>query len=532
RLLTPSLDLLASLVDHGLIQRVDHDEDEPRYQMLETIREFGEERLTAGEEAETRRRHAAWCVALAEEAAPRLGGPDQARWLDRIATEAGNIRAAQDWALAKGQWELGLRLALALYTFWLIRRSSHDDSVWLERLLAITPESLVGDPAVRRARALHLLGVLRHAASDYVTARSWYEASLVRRRALGDRRGQEATLHNLALLAMTYGDPVRASALSAEAISICRELGDRTHLAHCLGNYADALIALGHRGRAQAALQEATELLRDRPTPREHAHRLLRLGDAAWSGRGDAEAARPLYEEALERFRQIGDERLVSAVLAHLSHLAFAADDHIRAARCVVEALALDSAGDDRGQVANFLDRQAAIAVASGYPEHAARLHGAADAPRGELGIVPLPVLETERGRTLVAVQAALGEPRVATLQAEGRGLSFHAVIAEAIAVVDLLAESVQSSTESVTDVVLTYRERDVLRLLVEGRSDKAIGEALGLGHRTIATHVSNMLAKFGVPTRAAVVAHALRHGLVDGPDDGDTSFDGTAANA
>ncbi|MGH2534295.1 MAG: tetratricopeptide repeat protein [Thermomicrobiales bacterium] len=530
------LDHLAALIDHGLVQRIDRDEAEPRYQMLESIREFGQEQLTASaEDAEMRTRHASWCVTLAETAAPELRGPNQGHWLERIAAERDNLHAAQDWILATGHWSSGIRLALALYTFWLIRGSSHDDSVWLERLLDITPDGLDTDHAVRRARAIHLLGVLRHSVSDYAAAERWYTASLARRQTLGDLAGQEATLHNLALLAMGRGDAVRASAIAERAIAVCRELGEPSLLAVCLGNYADALISLGHHDRAQTALDEAVDLLRGGSTPREHALYLLRLGDTARWGRGEVETARSLYEEALSRFQHLGDERYAAVVLAHLSYLAFETGQHARAARYVAEALALGHVSDDRGWVATFLDCQSAIAVALGCPEPAARLLGAADALRQGLEIVPLPLVQTERGRTLTALQAALGEPRVAAFRADGRALTCQRGIQEAIAFADTIPEH-----ETITPVpqsakaadTLTRRERDVLRLLVDGRSDKEIAEALSLGHRTIATHVSNILAKFGVPTRAAAVAHALRHGFADAPPPADTSFDAPAAHS
>lgn len=526
------LDGLASLVDHAMVQRMDHDDGEPRYKMLETIREFGLERMTVGEEKDARARHVAWCVALAEEAAPELSGPHQDLWLDRVADEAANVHAAQDWILGSGQWALGLRLALALYPFWLIRRSSHDDAVWLERLLSITPERLPQELAVHRARALHLLGRLRHVAADYTAASTWYEASLARRRALGDRPGQQATLNNLALVALACGDPARTSALAEEAIAIGREVGDRTTLAVCLGNYAEAQMARGRSADAQAALEEATDLLRDERTPKTQAFRLLRLGDAAWWGQGDAATARALYEQALEHFRHLGDERFVATVLARLSRVAFDEHQYARAARYVAEALSLASAGDDRGQTANLLDRQAAIAVAAGRAEHAARLHGAADALRQALGIAPLPIIETERDHTLAAAQLALGESAAATLQAAGQALSFPDAMAAAIAVADMFAEPARSSTEPMAGIALTSRERDVQRLLVAGLSDKAIAQMLGIGHRSVATHVSNLLIKFDVPTRAAAVAYALRHELVESPPAGDTSFDGTAADA
>ncbi|MGH2561522.1 MAG: LuxR C-terminal-related transcriptional regulator, partial [Thermomicrobiales bacterium] len=444
------------------------------------------------------------------------------------------VHTAQDWVLITGQWELGLRLALALYSFWLIRGSTYDDPAWLERLLAITPDSSEPDHATRRARAIHLLGILHYDASDYAAACRWYETSLACRRALGDRSGEEASLHNLGLLAMACGDPVRASVLAEEAIGICRELGDRGNLAICLGNYADALIALGCRKRAGAVLREAEALFREDPTPRDHAHYLFRLGNAMWWGRGQAETAREYYEQALSHFQQLGDERFAASVLSHLSLIASDADQHPRAARYVAEALTLERATDDRGLVANILDRQAAIAVSGGDPAGAARLLGAADALREALAIVPLPMIQDERDRTVDAVQTVLGEPRTAAFRADGHGLTCQQAISEALRVADTLSEHevLAAIAEPTTPtVVLTRRERDVLRQLVAGQSDKEIGDALSVGHRTIATHVSNILAKFDVPTRAAAVAHALRHGLVSNQDEVNTSLDRSAAD-
>ncbi|MGH2559272.1 MAG: ATP-binding protein, partial [Thermomicrobiales bacterium] len=182
-----ALDLLTALVDHSLVQRSDRDEDEPRYRFLETIRMFALEQLAAaGEEAETRARHAAWCLELAETAAPALHEPPPARWLDQLATAEANLHAAQDWMLANRQWALGLRLAVALYDFWLTRGAGRDEAGWIERILAITPDALAGDRGLDHARVLNLLGVLRYYAGDHEAARTWYEASLARRRTLGD----------------------------------------------------------------------------------------------------------------------------------------------------------------------------------------------------------------------------------------------------------------------------------------------------------------------------------------------------------
>src|SRR5262249_13832105 len=139
----------------------------PRIRMLETIREYALERLdAAGEAVDLGRRHAAWCLTLAERALPELRGPEQAGWLARLDRELDNIRSALAWALEHDA-AAGLRLAGALWRFWLIRGHRHEGRTWLEGLLALPPSAGAGTDTAGRARALHAAGSLAYNQDDY-----------------------------------------------------------------------------------------------------------------------------------------------------------------------------------------------------------------------------------------------------------------------------------------------------------------------------------------------------------------------------
>ena len=452
---------------------------------------------------------------LAETTAAAWRQFSESRWLDTIAAEEANLRAAQDWILDRGHGELGLRLALGLYAYWLTRVPSQDESAWVRQILAMVPPVERGEAAVRRARAIHLVGILRHHAGDYATAQRWYAEALALRYALGDLDGQVVSLHNMALLADSLGDPERACDLFAEPIRLSRERGDGMQLARTLCSYAISAIALDRRSDAKEALDEAEAILRDGGSVRDYARYWLSRGEVAWRT-GDAETARRCWEESRVRYQQLGDEHWVAAVLPKLSRVALAAHQNVRAATLIAEALGHGRASEELGLVADLLDVQAAVAAASGQAEGAARLLGAADAVYETMAAVPSPFERAERDRTAAAIEAALGEPAAALARATGRELPLGRAVEEALAVAEVLAETVPARPAA--DVMLTRRERDVLRLLVEGHTDREIGAALFLSHRTVATHVSNLLAKLGVPSRAAAATAASRRGLVEEP--------------
>ena len=160
------LDWLGSLVDKSLLWQQEQPDGEPRVAMLETIHDYGAEMLAQrGEAAAMRERHAAYYLALAEDAAPALTGPQQAAWLVRLEREHDNIRAALRWTLESGEVRMGLQMAGALWRFWYVRGNLSEGYGWLEQLIAATPTN--GDIAATiQARALNGAGVLAHSLDD------------------------------------------------------------------------------------------------------------------------------------------------------------------------------------------------------------------------------------------------------------------------------------------------------------------------------------------------------------------------------
>ena len=219
------LDGLALLVDRSLLRQVEGTEGEPRFGMLETIREYAAERFEESGDAETwRQRHAGYYLALAEQAAPELLGPQQGTWLERLEREHDNLRAALGWALEHGGATLGLRLAVALGHFWAVRGHLSEGQAWLERALSRWSEA----PAPARAGALSAAGHLAYIKGEYERAATLHEESLSVQRALGDQRGVALSLHNLGRVAHYSGDFERAAALYDESLAIRASIGGRT----------------------------------------------------------------------------------------------------------------------------------------------------------------------------------------------------------------------------------------------------------------------------------------------------------------
>ena len=148
-----ALDGVSSLLDKNLLQRTEQEREEPRFLMLETIREYAWEALAANEEAEaTRQAHALYYLGLAEEAEPQLKGAQQVRWWQRLEQELENLRAALSWLIGQEEGELALRLCAALWWFWNIRGYWSEGWRWLEAVLGL-PQAQAR--TAKRAKVLH-----------------------------------------------------------------------------------------------------------------------------------------------------------------------------------------------------------------------------------------------------------------------------------------------------------------------------------------------------------------------------------------
>jgi predicted ATPase/class 3 adenylate cyclase len=356
---TDVLEAMESLVDKSLIRRSDTD-DEPRFSLLETMREYAGERLSsAGQEYALRRRHAEYFCSLAEEAHGHLFGPDQGPWGDRLELEHDNLRAALAWLLETGQGAdelrtLALRMAGALGRFWYVRGHAIEGSAWLDAALQGAPL----DAGRARARALHVLGVLLDQRNEVARARDLMEQSLELFRDLGDTTMVAGLLNSLGVVARSSGDLQRARDLLREALQLRRRQGDDAGVATTLSNLGTVTLDEGALDEAQA-----------------------------------------LMEESLALDRSHGDEWGVALNTSNLAAVALERPDIGRASELWKEALAAFTALGDSDGLAESLERAAGIAGAEGDGTRAARLAGASQALRAEIGspLSPIDVARFER---------------------------------------------------------------------------------------------------------------------------------------
>ena len=266
------LEILASLVDNSLVvSRVeassDPGVDEPRFTMLETIREFAAERLDSdGEAEEVHRAHAMYYLELAEAAQPEVSARMLTGWLAVLDREHDNMRAALRWTIRHRQVDIGTRLALALWRFWPERYHITEGRRWLEAVLALgQPEGGVAEPTLsaRRWAFLHLVtGMLASGQGDYDSAVELYEQSLTLYRNMGHRKGTSGPLRELGVAAYHRGDYDRAVHLSEQALAISREFGSAFGAGLAVCTLSDALRAQGDLERARALLEESAASLR------------------------------------------------------------------------------------------------------------------------------------------------------------------------------------------------------------------------------------------------------------------------------
>ena len=470
------LDGISSLVDAGLLHPTGGT-GQPRFAMLETVREYALERLVAsGGEPAVRRAQADWCLPLAERAdrvfRRRVG---QEPWLELIAAEHDNLRAALAWTLEHDP-AVTLAMAGAMAWFWFVRGHLGEGQTWLERAMAAADG---GGASAAGARALYARGMLAHYGGGDPRAVAWLEAGLAGYRALGDPWGVPASLLVLGIVAEDRGAYDDAAAKLEEALALFRADGDA----------ANAALALNH------------------------------LGVVAW-GRGETGRALALCEEAATRQRAAGDGWGVANALAYVGLIAAERGGRARAAAAHHEALAWRWAAGATEDVAGSLADLAVLAAGGGQPELAARLLGAAEGAREAVGgLLKLPERAAYE-RAAAAARASLGDVAFAAAWAAGRALSLEEAVAAAQALAAGAPTTGQASAPpAVPDEAarygLTPREVEVLRLLAEGRSDREIGAALFVSHRTAMKHVGNILAKLGVGSRAAAAALALREGLL-----------------
>jgi predicted ATPase/DNA-binding NarL/FixJ family response regulator/Tfp pilus assembly protein PilF len=500
-----TLSTLASLADKSLLRTISGGEAASRIEMLETVREFAAEQLAAQADAEEiHLRHAHAYLALAERAETMVDGPEQVSWLHQLDREYDNFRAALDWSLRSGNVELALRLASALWPYWDRRGHPSEGERWLERALS---ESSGAAPEAR-AKAFHRLGNLAIDVGDYDRASNFYGLSLALHRELDDRPGIASSLNGLGIVAADRGNYALAEEHHAAALAIREALGSEAAIAFSLYNLGQLAADQGHYATARERYERALAIRRPLGDTGGIAYICWALGEVALR-EGDPTASE-LLDRALALFRETGDRLGESFPLHSLGRAAQQRGDLPIALADLHTALTIRRDFGDRLGIVACLESLAEIAVDTSQPETAARLFSAAAAERATLGTPVPPVHLPAHERAVAASRDALGAASFAAAWLLGQGLP----IKEAIALALTVAPKPPAAKPTKADYGLTARERDVLNLLVEGRSDREIAEELFISRKTASNHVTNILGKLNVDTRTAAATLAVREGL------------------
>ena len=510
------VDTLAALVDHSLVRQEPEPNPAPslgagfstRFSMLETVREFAREQLDATDEtADTQQRHAAWVLDLVERAEPELLGPNQVIWLERLDAEFGNVRAALTSTLARRDGEVALRLAAGMIDYWSSRGLRPEGRRWLEQALALDSDA----PALLRARAFTELGGFANLTGDYDTA----EWSL------------------------------------RQATELCRAEGNQAGVANALRFLGDIAIFQGRYQQARDTLEQAVSAAHESADPRVLA-RTVGAQSLATAMTGDYARASQLGGESLALYRTLGDRENVNSLLVFLGFYALWEGDRERAARFAAEALAAAHVGggdwigmasqlsgevelecgnvaqagallriaiefhlrqSERLLIAECLEELATVAAGLGDAVRGATLLGAADTLRTSID-APVPTPRREHhDRTIAAIGARMSGDAYAAAVAAGRGLTLDAVVRFAL---EPEAPSPAQLTPAMTGhpAGLSSRELEVLRLVVDGRSDKEIAALLSISPRTVGNHITNILTKLDLDSRTAAATWAVRNGI------------------
>jgi tetratricopeptide (TPR) repeat protein len=419
------LDGVTSLVDKSLLNQMGPGDAEPRFIMLETIREYGRERLDqSGEMESTRRAHSAYCLVMAEEGTADMAAAEREAWLGRCDVEHDNLRAAIEYLVESGNADWGLRLGSALFGFWEPREHLTEGRRALEALLDIPGANPV---SAYRARALYAAGVLADAQLDFESGTERMNLCLEIQLQLGDKEGIATVESALAVGWNKAGQYDRARSHIERALALWKELGSGRFVLG-LSNLANIAKKQGDYVVARTAYEATLEAFRSARDFRGMAVALTGLGDVA-AAQGDLTEARRLYEESLKEFQQIGDLWGVAGVLRDLGDLACRGHNHIQATALYQDALAVFYKLGHRRGMAVVLEHLAVCACYGNRPGSALKLAGAAALMRENLGISLSPAEQEELDQAISRAREKLPEAEQTKAWAEGRVMTADQVL-------------------------------------------------------------------------------------------------------
>lgn len=379
------LDLLSSLIDNNLLVSKEQTDGNARLRMLEVVREFALEILqTRVEIDDLQRIHARYFLLLAEEAEPYLQNETGREWLEKLENEHDNFRHALGWSL-KNDARAAAQIAAALRYFWLTRSHFREGLRWSQAALQTTENSF----SEARLKLLMSNGLFLKNHGDFEAARKSYEKCLAESRETNDWVHIIKANHGLAAIAVLQRNYHAAGKFLADALSLSREVNDELQLAHSLGSLGDL------------------EMCRENPS-----------------------AARPLVEECLTLSKRLGNKRILTTIYFNLGTINYFENQYETAALNFAESLEIAERMGNKTIISCALDGFAALIGLAGNREQSARLAGAAEGLRDEIGCQLEPAEEIFRNDYLAKTRAALGEKAFAALYAQGKALNTDEAVA------------------------------------------------------------------------------------------------------
>jgi predicted ATPase len=453
-----TLECLEQLRECSLVE-AEREGEAIRYHLLETMRQYGWQRLRESGEAEgAQRRHAAYYTWLAETAEAAWVTPDQGPWRDRVEREDDNMRAALAWYAECREAEGGMRLASALYNFWLARGHLTEARRHLEAMLALPG----AERSKARVKALYTAGIFANSSGDLEAGARFHGQSLALARAIGDREGIAWAHHGLArghgnqeslaifrqldhrfgiahqsvMLgygAVRRGDWRAARPLVAEGVALFREMGHLSATADALRVMSMVADAAGDLATAWRLCHESLALMRQLRTPFGIANSLREVGHVALR-RQEWDAAQIAFDECLSLYQEMSSTINIFATLRDLGLVACGRQDWAAARAMLEQCLARSQNVDFLGLTVGALATMAEVVAGEGEAERGARLLGAAEALGEPIDRGWWPYNQEAYERAVAALRDALGEAAFEAARAAGRTLTLDQAIDLAVA--------------------------------------------------------------------------------------------------
>ncbi|MBN9388863.1 MAG: tetratricopeptide repeat protein [Chloroflexi bacterium] len=512
------LDILSSLVDKSMLQLVNGKNDEPRFGMLETLREYAQERLTGTpEEYCLHMRHAEYFLDLAEKAEPGLIGPDQTSWVERLDPEQANFRASLEWLLENNRvvqantpctpaepsryLEMAARMVGSLARLWNIRSQTTESRRGFETVLTKISDR-TSLPLAIMHKTLSGAGSMAYIQGDYPASLAWYQEALDLNKANGDNLGTARILRDMGLVKAYAGECREALDLFEEALVVHEQLNDRWGMGVTLLNQGLTSIGADNLELAETSLNEAYKI-----------------------------------------FTDVKETRGSSYVLNNLGYVALLRGEFARATDLLLQSLRLKQTFNDRLGISWSLDGLAAILARRGQFEKAAYFLSAANKLR-DLVCSPLTYFGHKLNTpTLALVREGLDEETYRKALTAGYNQSLDEMLAESYSLEGTIEDRRQDArvttktTQSLPIVprnsaateeisrsrssslklidTLTSREIEVLRTVALGLSNQQVAEKLVIAPRTVNVHLTSIYGKLGVTSRTEATRFAFENNLV-----------------